>query len=1383
MSDRSTPPTSRSRQRGLSLARSDRLHGRALPVVLDESAYSRIAASVGATGTSTGSSRQDSNQRQAHTQTAQAGREPNAEKGRKSQAAGSLNAPKQQTAARGRRKFASIPDILQAGWTAIGAGFYRRGHRIWELRAAEDGHGFLLVRKHEERDVDFRGDFEPLAAGQPKDASMARQAAISSQEYQDEIESMSKNLIEEYIDSNDDYPEDSSNSIDYDGSLHNAVDGHQWIIYTRFNQEVIDAGGHSNVDVDGLIDTSSMSADEICDKLVLLKAFEGMRNDIHSKVDELIQAGWGVWKLIKQADIVEYNNEEWAVIAVPDEQSPDDDYVLENRTNPGTPDEYITPGDMGELIRNTGIEKITSPASAGQPAQQPQSQQPQQRAPTPSSPSPSAQPQPMDPVRQKQLQDAYTAGQRAPKGSFAAAKAAYPTDKGLQDAYATGNADMHGGMFGGGGKTRQLVGIDSNGFGKYARSQRTAQATHVRKIRSGSKIRVIRQGQVADAVVIVHKPNEQALDLLFAPRSLEQPLAGQPMNAPIPEPEFVADYPDMMVTDVVEEPEADIGEALEEGASMMPELEGDVDPMAALPAAPDVDVDVGPFELEAPSSAEPSEDEPSMEEPSDVDMDMTLEGPIMDPLEMMLSGPDVMELDVLDLGAPAHEHDTSGEYDSSALSDEFAVDDVWDTGVSSDGDEAAAPPDPFEPDIEAPSKNEPEVWGAEDSSESSGESDGADDFTDVDDSGIYDIDDSRSESGGSDDEPSGEDSAEEDDAGQEDSASDPFDQGAPAQGAATSFGSVQPVRSVELPPEPWATELVENNPFARAAQRPPSAIGDDEFDDDEDEPQWWIEQTDDDEWFTFDKNDLFYPKNHIEDVAEDHFDEVKSDPGSHDVLVRGPKTPEAQHAVDDARRLGGGNGPIGSPKKGPRGPTKPAAPAAPAKWSCGHKREPNDKSCPVCKAVSGRTVTSARDVALALVTLLHDRPGRIAQLSFEELPLYGQVTSISGFAPQLHGGVIEIPEGEEFDVEGFFRPDQDKSLAQALKAPMLKLVVPNPEQPDALENIRILLAPKNPAMRGFSVLVSPTELQNFTKKPEPARTREDSVVDEWRAIERALGFDEFDPSVGWEDPSYDPVPEMPGAPVPAGPYEQRGQPVEPDRRQTSIDYGNRPPYKKPNRVPSTIASRGFVELFGSADFKRVVARLDRQLRIASTQLPAPMLGAFMPKTAIDPSEAYVPGTKIYSPTSPDRVYEMVGQDFQSPSRLVKLRSVDDGSELQVSEDELWNNYDAVPEGQFEEDEFSYTPTVAPPPEPDYSALRNKWLDTSFEGDEPTGHADPTAMDPVTDNVPSSPPGVTRIEPRTTNVSPSMVVGPPQPPTQPNYGATRPDQPAARMRSR
>lgn len=51
---------------------------------------------------------------------------------------------------------ASWADVPE-GFRSLGSGFYRRGHSIWELRAAEDDDGgYVLTRKHEERAVDLR---------------------------------------------------------------------------------------------------------------------------------------------------------------------------------------------------------------------------------------------------------------------------------------------------------------------------------------------------------------------------------------------------------------------------------------------------------------------------------------------------------------------------------------------------------------------------------------------------------------------------------------------------------------------------------------------------------------------------------------------------------------------------------------------------------------------------------------------------------------------------------------------------------------------------------------------------------------------------------------------------------------------------------------------------------------------------------------------------------------------------------------------------------------------------------------------------------------------------------------------------------------------------
>jgi len=46
---------------------------------------------------------------------------------------------------------------VPSSFRPLGTGFYRQGHSIWELRAAEDEEGgYILTRKHEERAVDMR---------------------------------------------------------------------------------------------------------------------------------------------------------------------------------------------------------------------------------------------------------------------------------------------------------------------------------------------------------------------------------------------------------------------------------------------------------------------------------------------------------------------------------------------------------------------------------------------------------------------------------------------------------------------------------------------------------------------------------------------------------------------------------------------------------------------------------------------------------------------------------------------------------------------------------------------------------------------------------------------------------------------------------------------------------------------------------------------------------------------------------------------------------------------------------------------------------------------------------------------------------------------------
>lgn len=74
-------------------------------------------------------------------------------------------------------RVASFNDMPE-GFSAVGGGFYRSGHSIWELRGAEDEEGgYLLARKREERAVDMRPQASAQATSETKKASSMRCAS------------------------------------------------------------------------------------------------------------------------------------------------------------------------------------------------------------------------------------------------------------------------------------------------------------------------------------------------------------------------------------------------------------------------------------------------------------------------------------------------------------------------------------------------------------------------------------------------------------------------------------------------------------------------------------------------------------------------------------------------------------------------------------------------------------------------------------------------------------------------------------------------------------------------------------------------------------------------------------------------------------------------------------------------------------------------------------------------------------------------------------------------------------------------------------------------------------------------------------------------------
>lgn len=94
-------------------------------------------------------------------------------------------------------RIASLQEI-PGDFQRLGAGFYRQGHSIWELRAAEDDSGYVLTRKREEAAVDMRSDYQKTA-GMTKTAQAHGYEAEwgRPQELEQELEEVNR-LIEEW---------------------------------------------------------------------------------------------------------------------------------------------------------------------------------------------------------------------------------------------------------------------------------------------------------------------------------------------------------------------------------------------------------------------------------------------------------------------------------------------------------------------------------------------------------------------------------------------------------------------------------------------------------------------------------------------------------------------------------------------------------------------------------------------------------------------------------------------------------------------------------------------------------------------------------------------------------------------------------------------------------------------------------------------------------------------------------------------------------------------------------------------------------------------------------------------------------------------------------
>lgn len=97
---------------------------------------------------------------------------------------------------------------------------------------------------------------------------------MTSGEYEDEITSIAKGIIEEH----------GLNEDDWHDAVHESVDGHQWIIYTGFHEEILDNSDNEpdNDEVTGMADPKGGWRD-----FRQVAAFMAMEADVQQKLREL----------------------------------------------------------------------------------------------------------------------------------------------------------------------------------------------------------------------------------------------------------------------------------------------------------------------------------------------------------------------------------------------------------------------------------------------------------------------------------------------------------------------------------------------------------------------------------------------------------------------------------------------------------------------------------------------------------------------------------------------------------------------------------------------------------------------------------------------------------------------------------------------------------------------------------------------------------------------------------------------------------------------------------------------------------------------------------------------------------------------------------------
>lgn len=109
---------------------------------------------------------------------------------------------------------------------------------------------------------------------------------ITRTSYNEEIRSIADELVKEAMEQCDNDREDAEEAIN-DRMLHETIDGHQWVIYTAYNMDVLRHSDSSDAYTDnfGTEDAGSVLKERGIDGLHAVMAYCAMEQDVRNQLD------------------------------------------------------------------------------------------------------------------------------------------------------------------------------------------------------------------------------------------------------------------------------------------------------------------------------------------------------------------------------------------------------------------------------------------------------------------------------------------------------------------------------------------------------------------------------------------------------------------------------------------------------------------------------------------------------------------------------------------------------------------------------------------------------------------------------------------------------------------------------------------------------------------------------------------------------------------------------------------------------------------------------------------------------------------------------------------------------------------------------------------